>query len=43
MTSSFMTFDIPYDLHIQCIQRLSTSHAHVQISGFYYEVNRSDT
>ena len=38
MTSSYLTFDLRYYLNIQC---LGTGHAHVQISGLYYEVNRS--
>ena len=41
MTSSFFTFDLRYDLDIQCIHSLGTGHAHVQISGLYYVVNRS--
>ena len=36
MTSSSLTFDLNNNL----IQSLSTSHAHVQILGPYYEVNR---
>ena len=41
MTSSFFTFDFRYDFDIQCIHSLGTGHAHVQISGLYYVVNRS--
>ena len=41
MASSHLTLDLLYDLHIQRIQNLSTAHAHVQLSGLYYEVNRS--
>ena len=39
--TSCLTFDLWYDLNIQRIQRLSTGHAHVQISGLYHEVNFS--
>ena len=41
MTSSCLTFDLWYDPNSQRIQTLSTDHAHVQITGLYYEVNRS--
>ena len=41
MTSSCLTFDLRYDLNIQCIQSLITVHTHVQISGLYYELNKS--
>ena len=38
MTSLCSTFDLQYDLIIQHIQNLGTGHAHVKISGIYYEV-----
>ena len=41
--SSCETFDHRHDLNIQRMQSLSTGHAHVQISGLYYEVNKSNT
>ena len=40
MTPSCLTFALRYDLDITRIQIPSTGHAHVQISGLYYEVNR---
>ena len=43
MTSSCLTFDLQYNHRIQHIQSLGTGHAHVQISGLYYEVNRNYT
>ena len=43
MTSSSLRFDLRRDLNNQGIQNLSTGDAHVQISGFYYEVNKSYT
>ena len=42
MTSStYLSFDMRYDLNIQCVQSLNTGHG--QISGLYYEGNRSCT
>ena len=43
MTSSCLTFDLRYDLNIQCIQSVYNGHAHVQISGLYYEGNKCYT
>ena len=43
MTSFCFTFDLRYELNIHGIQSLSTGDAHVQKSGFYYEVNKSYT
>ena len=38
MTPSYLTFDLRCELNIQGIQSLNTGHAHVEISGLYYEV-----
>ena len=39
--STCLTFHLRYELNSQRKQSLSTDHAHVQISGLYYERNRS--
>ena len=40
MTSSYLTFDLRYDLDTQ---NLNTGHASVKISGLCYEGNRNYT